>query len=119
VLLEHRLDVAVVRVLVMMVLVAVLVPLVAVVVLRVRMLFVDEHVNLGADERAPFDALAREPIVLHRQLVELAAHGGLGDAEIEQRAERHVAGDAGEAVEVELRANQLAHEVFLLMRDAA
>ena len=61
-----------------------------------------------------------EPIALHRQLVELPTHHLLRHAEVEQRPQRHVAGDAGEAVEVELRAAQPAHAGTLrLMSDAA
>jgi hypothetical protein len=76
---------------------------------RVR-LSVDDDMHLRADERPALHALALEPEAGDRQLRQCRAHDVLRHAEIEQRTQRHVARDAGEAVEVQLAPAQLSHD---------
>jgi hypothetical protein len=70
----------------------------------------DEDADLGAHEGATANALAGELVVLQRQPRQLVAHHLLGHAQVEQRPQRHVAGDARETIEVQLGPDELAHE---------
>ena len=89
-----------VLVLVLMFLLLVMMPvLVFILVMRVRRAFVDAELD-------PLDALALLPLEVHvkiaeRELREFPFEGGRLDAEIDQCADRHVAADAGGAIEEE------------------
>ena len=94
---------------------------VVVLVRVVVLMLVDEHVDLRPHQRPALHPLARQPIAAHGQLLQLAAHHLFRHAEVEERAERHVPGDAAEAIEVQLAAAQIvvAHVCFRLMSAAA
>jgi hypothetical protein len=103
--------VVIVMMMVMLVLVCVLVHF------RVRGFDVD--MSFGADERAALHALVPEAVTGERELAQLAGDGVERHAGVEQRAQRHVAGDAREAVEVQRASTQRAHASLLRFMSAA
>ncbi len=89
----------------------------------VPMLVLDRHLHVDRQNPAAHPAPDREPVPGYRHPRQRRADGVLGHARVEQRTERHVARDAGEAVEVEVAAadfEALAHETpsRRLMSDA-